>query len=147
MSLEAPTDEPPIARRGAVAVIVREGRLLLIRRSQHVIAPGLFCFPGGGIEPGESEQQAVVRELQEELGCAVTPRERLWESVSSWRVHLAWWLSDLDDRLPIQPNPLEVESVHWFTLGEMRNLPDQLESNYRFLEAITRGEVRLMMDL
>jgi 8-oxo-dGTP diphosphatase len=146
MPLPPTSNEPPIARRGAVAVIVRDGRLLVIRRSQHVIAPGLFCFPGGGIEPGESEQQAVVRELQEELGCAVTPRRRLWESVSSWRVHLAWWLSEFDERLPLTPNPLEVESIHWFTLGELRALPGQLESNYRFLEAIARGEVRLKLE-
>jgi mutator protein MutT len=146
MSLPAPNDEPSIVRRGAVAVIVREGRLLMIRRSQHVIAPGLFCFPGGGIEQGETEEQAVIRELQEELGCTVTPRQRLWESISSWRVHLAWWLSDLDDRIPIQLNPLEVESVHWFTLGELHKLSDQLESNYRFLEAIARGEVRLKLE-
>ncbi len=146
MSLPTTSDEPPIARRGAVAVIVRDDRLLVIRRSQHVIAPGLFCFPGGGIEPGETEQQAVVRELQEELGCAVTPRKRLWESVSSWRVHLAWWLSEFDDRLPLTPNPLEVESIHWFTLGELRNLPDQLESNHRFVEAIARGEINLEPD-
>jgi 8-oxo-dGTP diphosphatase len=147
MSLPSPIDEPSIVRRGAVAVIVRQGRLLMIRRSRHVIAPGLFCFPGGGIEQGETEEQAVIRELQEELGCTVSPRQRLWEGISSWRVHLAWWLSDLDDRIPIQPNPLEVESVHWFTLGELHNLSDQLESNYRFLEAIARGEVHLKLEL
>jgi 8-oxo-dGTP diphosphatase len=143
MPIPPANNEPPIARYGAVAVIVRDSRLLVIRRSQLVIAPGMYCFPGGGIEPGESEEQAVVRELQEELGCAITPRKRLWESVSSWRVHLAWWLAEFDDRSPLVPNPLEVESVHWFTLGELRKLPNQLESNLRFLEAVASGEIKL----
>ena len=137
------SDEVPIVRRGAVAVIVRAGRLLVIRRSQHVIAPGLFCFPGGGIEPGETEQQAVVRELQEELGCAVRPLRRLWENVSTWRVHLAWWLAEMDDTITPVPNPSEVESFHWFTLDEMAALADQLESNIHFLAALKRGEVSL----
>jgi mutator protein MutT len=143
MQTNLPTSEPSIVRRGAVAVIVRRGRLLLIRRSQQVIAPGMYCFPGGGIEPGETQQQAVIRELQEELGCTVQPRRWLWESVSPWHVHLAWWLSDLDEAAPLVPNPLEVESVHWFTLDQLATLPNQLESNYRFLEALSRGEVTL----
>ncbi len=143
MSTQPPNPEPAIVRYGAVAVVVRDNRLLIIRRSQHVIAPGMYCFPGGGIEPGETEQQAVVRELQEELNCTVRPQRRIWESVSPWGVHLAWLLSDLDTTTTPTPNPLEVESVHWFTPVEMQSLPNQLESNYRFLEALARGKILL----
>ena len=132
-----------IERYGAVAVILRNERLLIIRRSQHVVAPGLYCFPGGGIEVGETEEQALVRELQEELGCAVQPIRRLWAHVSSWRVHLTWWLAALDESSPLSPNPAEVESFHWFTLEELAALPDQLESTYRFLEALERKEFML----
>ncbi|HZZ26384.1 MAG TPA: NUDIX domain-containing protein [Pirellulales bacterium] len=145
MSHDPHNQESAIVRHGAVAVIVRDDRLLLIRRSQQVIAPGMYCFPGGGIEPGETEQQAVIRELQEELNCVIRPRRRIWESVSPWRVHLAWWLADLDDSPAPQANPAEVESIHWFTLAEMATLPNQLDSNYRFLEAISCGEARLEM--
>jgi 8-oxo-dGTP diphosphatase len=143
MQTQPADNESSIVRRGAVAVVVREGKLLLIRRSQQVIAPGMYCFPGGGIEPGESQEQAVVRELQEELGCLVHPRRWLWESISPWRIHLAWWLCDLDEAGFIKPNPLEVESVHWFSLDEMATLPNQLETNYRFVEALSRGEIVL----
>ena len=76
----------PAPRRGVIAVIVRDERFLVIRRSQHVVAPRAFCFPGGAIEGLESEPQALVRELREELGVDVTPRERLWASVTPWRV-------------------------------------------------------------
>ena len=52
--------QPPleIRRRGVVAVIVRDQRLLVIRRASGVAAPGMYCFPGGGIEPGEIEEEA-----------------------------------------------------------------------------------------
>src|SRR5437899_2455576 len=85
-----PATSQPI-RRGVVAVVNRGGRLLVIRRSQQVVAPGAICFPGGGIEAGESETDALVREVQEELGVAVMPLKRLWQSVTPWNVDLAWW--------------------------------------------------------
>lgn len=130
-------------RRGAVAVIVRDERLLVIRRSKLVPAPGKFCFPGGGIEPGEAEHAALVREIEEELAVVVTPIRRLWSSVTSWGVELAWWLADIEpDTQPI-PSPAEVESVHWCTIDEMDQLPHLLESNREFLAALRRGEFAL----
>lgn len=134
---------PAVRRYGAVAVIVREERLLVIKRSQHVLAPGELCFPGGGIEPGETDSEALVREIQEELGCQVRPLRRLWENVSPWRVHLAWWSAEFADRNEPAPNPLEVESVHWMTLDEMAAQTNLLETNRRFVEAVKRGEISL----
>jgi NAD+ diphosphatase len=133
----------PAPRRGVIAVIVRDERFLVIRRSQHVVAPRAFCFPGGAIEGSESEPQALVRELREELGVEVTPRERLWASVTPWRVELAWWSTELDLAQSVLPNPAEVESAHWFTAAEMRALPELLTSNRDFLDAHERGDFRL----
>lgn len=130
-------------RRGAVAIIVRDGRLLVIRRSRHVIAPLVYCFPGGGIENGETEEAAVIREVREEVGVAIVPRRRLWECVTSWKVHLAWWLADMDPAAVPQPDPREVESVHWFTLEEMAAQSELLDSNREFLDLIASGKIRL----
>jgi 8-oxo-dGTP diphosphatase len=135
--------EPVINRRGAVAVIERQGRLLVIRRSAHVLAPRQFCFPGGGLEPGETEAEALVRELQEELNCRVQPVQRLWETVTRWRIHLAWWQAAIEGCTEPWPNPLEVESIHWFTPHEIVALPELLEGNRPFVEAILRGEIDL----
>lgn len=55
---------------GAV-VFDDEGRLLLIRRG-HAPAAGLWSIPGGRVEPGETAQQAVVREVLEETGLHIT---------------------------------------------------------------------------
>jgi 8-oxo-dGTP pyrophosphatase MutT (NUDIX family) len=130
---------PPIRKRGVVAVIVRGERFLVIRRSQHVRAPGMYCFPGGGIEPGETEQQALVRELAEELAVAARPIRRLTESVTPWRVHLAWWLAEIDAGSELVAQPNEVESFHWLTAAEIRKLPNLLASNVEFLEAWEKG--------
>ena len=132
-----------IARYGVVAVVVRQSKLLVIRRSQNVIAPGQFCFPGGGIETGEPEEIALCREMQEELRVDVRPIRRLWRSVTPWRIALAWWLTEIDTPESCDPNPDEVESVHWHTIAEIADLPDLLPSNHDFLAAYDRGEFHL----
>jgi 8-oxo-dGTP diphosphatase len=131
---------PAIRKRGVVAVIVRQDRFLVIRRSQHVRAPGMYCFPGGGIEPGETEEQALVRELIEELAVAGRPIRRLTENVTSWQVHLAWWLTEIDAAAEPLAQPHEVESFHWLTAAEIRQLPNLLASNVEFLDAWTAGK-------
>jgi len=130
-------------RRGAVAVIVRDERLLVICRAAGIAAPGAYCFPGGHIEPGESEEEALVRELREELDAAVRPIKRVWNSVSPSGVELCWWFAELDVSSEPVPNPAEVASVHWMTPGELAAHPKTLVSNRLFLEAICQGEVQL----
>jgi 8-oxo-dGTP diphosphatase len=139
----AQSDSDSIRRRGAVAVVVRDARFLVIRRSATVVAPGAFCFPGGGIEADESEAQALVREFQEELGASIQPVRCVWTSVTRWRVALAWWLGTLDPTVELLPNPAEVESVHWLTHDEMLASPKLLESNREFLRALTAGQIVL----
>lgn len=53
------------------AAIVRDGRLLATRRTTPPQACGLWELPGGKVEPGERPDDAVVREIHEELGCVV----------------------------------------------------------------------------
>ena len=132
-------------KRGVVAVIPRRDRLLVIRRSQSVIAPGAYCFPGGGIHDDESESVAVVREMYEELNVEATPRHCLWRSVTPWNVELAWWLTELPPDCVLMPNEAEVEAVHWLTPDEIRSLAGLLESNDHFLDAWQRAEFALLL--
>jgi 8-oxo-dGTP diphosphatase len=134
-------DDP--GRRGAVAVVVRDGRMLVIRRSSSVVAPLLYCFPGGGIEGDESEEEALIREFREEVDVIIRPLRRLWQCVTPWKVELAWWLGELDPDATPLANPHEVESIHWFTVAEMTALPDLLESNREFLALVERGQITL----
>ena len=65
------TLEPRIDCVGAI-ITDASGRLLLIKRG-HEPEAGRWSLPGGRVEPGESDQQAVVREVREETGLEVTP--------------------------------------------------------------------------
>lgn len=129
--------------RGVVAVVLRGDKFLVIRRSQHVRAPGKFCFPGGSIEAGESEEVAVVREFAEELGAPVMPLARLWSSMTITDVQLAWWQVALSAEQTLTPNPLEVESVHWLSRDEALALPELLASNRDFYAAWDAGNFLL----
>ncbi|MBN2578204.1 MAG: NUDIX domain-containing protein [Pirellulales bacterium] len=140
MPLSIP-DDP--GRRGAVAVMLRDGRMLVIRRSRHVVAPGVYCFPGGGIEDGESEEDALIREVREEVGVTIRPRQKIWECVTAWKVQLSWYLAEIAPDTVPTPNPHEVESVHWMTPEEMAAQSDLLESNREFLELALRGAIDL----
>jgi len=135
-------DDP--GRRGAVAIAVREGRMLVIRRSRHVVAPGVYCFPGGGIEDGETEEDALIRECHEEVGVRLKPLRRLWECTTAWKVHLAWWLAEIDPNAEPVANPREVASIHWFTAEEMAALPNLLPSNKEFLDLVLSGAIVLV---
>jgi len=129
-----------------VAVILREERFLVIRRSQEVTAPGKLCFPGGGIEPGESEEQTLHREMLEELAIEVAPVRRLWRSTTPWGTKLAWWLADVPDLMQPDPDPSEVEEVFWMSRLELQDAEELLPSVPQFMRAWRTGKLSLPID-
>src|SRR6202521_5905942 len=54
------------------AAIFRDGRVLIVRRARPP-AHGLYTLPGGGVELGETLEEAVIREVREETGLAIEP--------------------------------------------------------------------------
>ena len=52
----------------AVALLDKDGRILLSKRPEGKKLAGLWEFPGGKVDPGETPERALIRELQEELG-------------------------------------------------------------------------------
>lgn len=80
------------------AIIEQDGKILLAQRPPHADQPGMWEFAGGKVEPGESQPQALTRELQEEMGiiahpaCYIASHQR---EVSGRQIHLhAWWVPD-----------------------------------------------------
>ena len=120
-------------REGVVVVVRRADRFLMIRRAEGLLAAGWWCFVGGGIDAGETQEEAVVREFREEVGGSVRPVKWLWEY---WRpdrkLRLHWWLAAIDGE-DLRANPSEVQEFGWFQIAEIDALPQVLESNREFL--------------
>ncbi len=133
-------------KRGVVGVMMRGDKMLTIRRSQNVSAPGKLCLPGGTIEFGETEEQALVREMQEELAIEVVPVSCCWRSVTPWGTKLAFWLAELDDSAIPTPDLVEVADVFWMDRHEITQAADVLPSLPRFIDAWRDGEVKLPVE-
>ena len=77
--MESPTPVPVVC-----AIILRGARILLAQRPPDKKLGGLWEFPGGKIESGESAEEALHRELQEELGCTVRIKTMLASIVHAY---------------------------------------------------------------
>jgi 8-oxo-dGTP diphosphatase len=66
---------PPLILVAACVLLNGEGRILIAKRPPGRSLAGLWEFPGGKVEPGESPEHALVRELAEELGIDIAPAD------------------------------------------------------------------------
>ncbi len=76
------------------AIIEKNGLILLAQRPAHADQPGLWEFPGGKVEAGESQPEALIRELHEELGVDALPVAFVashQREVSGRIIHLHAW--------------------------------------------------------
>ena len=104
--------------RVAAALILREGRFLICRRPMHKARGGLWEFPGGKLEPGESAEQALIRECREELGIEVVPGPvymRLTHEYPDLTVELI--LLQVDE-FAGTPQLLDHSELRWIGAGE-----------------------------
>jgi 8-oxo-dGTP diphosphatase len=96
------------------AVVRRGGRILVTRRPPGGPLGGLWEFPGGKVEPGESEPDALRREIAEELGCDVTVGPLLFRHAHDYphiHVDLAFYACAMDDTA--EPRCLGVAELAW----------------------------------
>ena len=105
----------------AVGIVAgADGAVLIARRPDHVHQGGLWEFPGGKVEHGESVIAALGRELREELGIAVRAAEPLLQTGYAYpddrRVLLdVWRVTDFEG----EPHGREGQPLVWASPGEM----------------------------
>jgi len=131
-SLTAMDSAVPNRRPGLVvgAAVVRSGRVLAARRTRPSSAAGRWELPGGKVEAGESPEAALVREIAEELGCAIEVEAWLdGESAISATLVLRVARAGLVDGEPV---PDEHDRLRWLAADELEEV-DWLDSDRPFL--------------
>ncbi len=119
--------------RGVVAVLVREGRWLMIQRAEGIVAGGAWCFPGGAIQNGESAEAALVREIREEVGLVIEAGDQVWRWVrDDGGLMIDWWTAEIVGG-GLRLNPAEVQRAEWMTVDAIRSLPKVLANNLEFI--------------
>lgn len=99
--------------RVVAAIVVREGRVLVTRRPRGTHLEGLWEFPGGKVEPGETDAAALARELREEIDVTVSVGalfERVVHAYPEKTVELLFYRCVLEAGTP---RPVEVAEVRW----------------------------------
>ena len=108
--------------RVVAAAVFREGEVLAARRRPELARGGLWEFPGGKVEPGETGRQALRRELWEELGVEASVGDEVARSTDVSRdVEITLVLYEAS--LHGQPQAVDVEVIRWFHLDELDELP------------------------
>ncbi len=118
------------------AVLRRDGRILVTRRHAHAARGGQWEFPGGKVEPGESEPAALVREIREELDCeasvgALVARTR--HRYPDLEVELAFYACTLT--AGSEPRLVGAAAMDWVTPEALARL-DLCEADLPVLPAI-----------
>lgn len=110
--------DPPL--HVAVAVILdRRHRVLVSRRPDDVHQGGLWEFPGGKVEPGESVEDALVRELGEELGIAVEFSTPLLEVRHDYPERSVLLDVHVVRDFTGEPRGLEGQPVQWLSAAQL----------------------------
>jgi 8-oxo-dGTP diphosphatase len=114
---------PPHVRVVA-AVIERDGKYLITQRRSTAVLPGLWEFPGGKVEPGESDEHALRRELRERVGVDVEVKGRMAHRLhryDGYSVELNLYQTSI--LAGHEPQALRVNEVRWVASNEFENYP------------------------
>ena len=101
------------------AIIRRDNKILITQRHGHVHLPGLWEFPGGKVEPQESFEAALLREIREELGVSISVGEVFFSIEHDYptkSVRLHFFNCSI---IQGEPQALDVADLRWVSPDEL----------------------------
>lgn len=102
-------------------IIYKEGKFLIAQRNRKKSQGGLWEFPGGKVEQGETYEEALIREIKEEFNADIQIKQYVGEKTHHYPekdVHLSFYTANL---LSSKIELLEHEAYQWITKEEKQN--------------------------
>jgi 8-oxo-dGTP diphosphatase len=122
-----------------------QGRILLLHRN--TTKRTQWEIPGGKIDEGEDAQATAVREIEEELGVAVTITRHLGDrsfTEDDYTMEYTWFGAKITDGVPKVMEPQTHDECRYFSLDDMQKLASELSPNAaNFLEEVVAKRVAL----
>lgn len=129
---------PPHKIIGVAVIWNEQGQILIDRRRPEGAMGGLWEFPGGKIESGETVTECIRREIKEELGIEIEVGERLIV-INHTYTHLQVTLTVHHCRhIDGIPQPIECDEVRWVSLNELEKF-EFPQANTQIIEALKLG--------
>ena len=104
------------------AAIIKEDKVLVMQRSNQMTLPGMWEFPGGKVEANETEQEALIREIQEELSVTINILDYINEASYDYdfgTVQLKVYTAEI---ISGQITLEEHSDGKWVTADELKNI-------------------------
>ncbi len=105
------------------AVVLRDGKVLIARRPSQGLLGGLWEFPGGKLESGESLAEGLRREIREELNAGIRVNEPFGvfkHAFTHFKITLHAFLCELEEG---EPEAVEASEIKWVNIDDLTNYP------------------------
>jgi len=123
----------------AVIVLIRKGHEVLLARSPN-FPPGVYSLVAGFVEPGESAEAAVIREIKEEVGIEVKNIRyfgtQAWPFPNSLMIGFTAEYNSGD----IRPDGFEIEDAQWFSAEKLPSLPGKISISRKMIDHFLKEE-------
>ena len=130
---------PPHKIIGVAVIWNNQGQILIDRRRLEGVMGGLWEFPGGKIELGETVEECIKREIWEELGIIIEVGEHL-TTIDHTYTHLRVTLTVHHCRhLNGVPQPLECDEIRWVNLDQLEQFAFP-QANIQIINILRQGD-------
>lgn len=104
------------------AAVVRDGAILSAQRSPSMSLPGMWEFPGGKIEAGETPQEALRREMEEELLCKIEVGAHVETTSHEYDFGIVTLTTYYATLIDGEPKLTEHSEIRWIPAAELRSV-------------------------
>lgn len=127
---------------GVAVIINSQGKILIDRRLPQGEMGGLWEFPGGKIEPGETIPECIQREIQEELDFEIEVGDRLTTITHSYTTFKVTLYVHFCQPLTGTPKPIECDEIRWVAPEEM-NQYQFPQANIQIINLLQQKGIKL----